>query len=72
MPANGNGKSAHSNSEVGETPVMPAVSGTRTGLVEYPLTLREGRFAYLRLPADLTPGDVKRLTAYLNTLTLEE
>lgn len=40
----------------------------RTGLVEYPFPLREGRFAYLRLPADLKMADVRRLTAYLNTL----
>jgi hypothetical protein len=47
-------------------------STARTGLVDYPFPLREGRFAYLKLPADLTAADVKRLTAYLNTLALEE
>lgn len=41
---------------------------TRVGLVEYPFPLREGRFAYLRLPVDLKMADVRRLTAYLNTL----
>ena len=41
---------------------------SRSGLVEYPFPLREGRFAFLRLPADLKMADVKRLTAYLSTL----
>ncbi len=40
----------------------------RAGLVEYPFPLREGRFAYLRLPVDLKAADVKRLTGFLNTL----
>jgi hypothetical protein len=42
-----------------------------SGLVEYPFPLREGRFAYLRLPVDLSAADVHRLTAYLNTLVME-
>ena len=49
-------------------------SGTSAGgggLVEYPFPLREGRFAYLRLPSDLRISDVKRLTAYLNTLAVD-
>jgi hypothetical protein len=60
---------------VGATPkngnVIPPPDNSlpgRTGLVEYPFPLREGRFAYLRLPPDLKMADVKRLTAYLNTL----
>jgi hypothetical protein len=42
-----------------------------SGLVEYPFPLREGRFAYLRLPVDLSTADVHRLTAYLNTLVMD-
>jgi hypothetical protein len=42
-----------------------------SGLVEYPFPLREGRFAYLRLPVDLTATDVQRLTKYLNTLVMD-
>jgi hypothetical protein len=53
-------------------PDAPAMATSRAGLVEYPFPLREGRFAYLRLPADLTAADVKRLTAYLTTLVIEE
>jgi hypothetical protein len=41
------------------------------GLVEYPFPLREGRLAYLRLPVDLKLAEVKRLTAYLNTLVVD-
>ncbi|HET9834667.1 MAG TPA: hypothetical protein VFP91_23260 [Vicinamibacterales bacterium] len=40
----------------------------RLAQVEYPFPLPEGRFAYLRLPADLKAVDVKRLTGFLNTL----
>jgi len=50
-----------------ESPSPPRV----TGLVEYPFPLREGRFAYLRLPVDLSKADVQRLTAYLNTLVMD-
>jgi hypothetical protein len=55
----GNGRTSSPHNEP-----LPA----RTGLVEYPFPLREGRFAYLRLPADLKLADVKRLTGFLNTL----
>lgn len=48
-------------------PTMPSVPTSRTGLVEYPFPLREGRFAYLRLPADLTPGDVPTHTSSRRT-----
>jgi hypothetical protein len=51
--------------------IEASITPNRTGLVEYPFPLREGRFAYLRLPADLNAADVKRLVAYLNTLVLE-
>jgi hypothetical protein len=56
---NGNGNTA---------PEPPVDVPGRAGLVEYPFPLREGRFAYLKLPTDLKMADVKRLTAYLNTL----
>ncbi len=52
----------------GRSAVPPAAV---SGLVEYPFPLREGRFAYLRLPADLNQGDVRRLTAYLSTLVVD-
>jgi hypothetical protein len=44
---------------------------TAAGLVEYPFPLREGRLAYLRLPVDLRPAEVKRLTAFMNTLAMD-
>jgi hypothetical protein len=42
-----------------------------SGLVEYPFPLREGRLAYLKLPVDLKIAEVKRLSAYLNTLAVD-
>lgn len=54
------------------TPERPPVTPTLvSGLVEYPFPLREGRFAYLRLPVDLRLAEVKRLTAYLTTLAVD-
>jgi hypothetical protein len=43
-----------------------------SGLVEYPFPLRAGRLAYMRLPADLTTAEVKRLTTFLESLAFEE
>lgn len=43
----------------------------QSGLVDYPFPLREGRLAFLRLPTDLKLSEVKRLTAYLNTLAVD-
>ena len=61
-----------SNVEVSTaTPERPAAPPVVSGLVEYPFPLREGRFAYLRLPADLKLAEVKRLTAYLQTLAVD-
>lgn len=66
----GNDGSAESTSSA--TQRASSDSGTPgAALVEYPFPLREGRFAYLRLPADLRLADVKRLTAYLNTLAID-
>ncbi|HYL82503.1 MAG TPA: hypothetical protein VEU07_16925 [Candidatus Acidoferrum sp.] len=41
-----------------------------TGFVEFPFPLREGQFARLVLPRDLKASEVKRLTAFMNTLVL--
>lgn len=49
----------------------PTGSSPGAALVEYPFPLREGRLAYLRLPADLKVAEVRRLTAYLNTLAID-
>jgi hypothetical protein len=70
----GNGRVAPTVTPVVDAtpPPMSSSATSRPGLVEYPFPLREGRFANLRLPADLTAADVKRLTAFLNTLALED
>ncbi|MGH8611896.1 MAG: hypothetical protein ACREYF_07585 [Gammaproteobacteria bacterium] len=68
----GKGPSSEINGEatasIGERPAALAVL---SGLVEYPFPLREGRLAYLKLPIDLKSAEVKRLTAYLNTLAVD-
>jgi hypothetical protein len=53
------------------TPQRPTGGSLASGLIEYPFPLREGRLAYLKLPADLKLVEVKRLTAYLNTLAVD-
>ena len=64
--------SATNGESVAAPPVRAPVGPTViSGLVEYPFPLREGRFAYLKLPADLKIAEVKRLTAYLNTLAVD-
>jgi len=60
-----NGEAPSSGSE--RSTAQPVSSG----LVEYPFPLREGRLAYLKLPIDLKIAEVKRLTAYLNTLAVD-
>ena len=49
-----------------------AMAPQASGLVEYPFPLRTGRLAYLRLPADLTASEVKRLTTFLSSLAFED
>lgn len=51
--------------------LIPDRATFASGLVDYPFPLREGRFAYLRLPVDLTATDVRRLNTYLNSLVIE-
>ena len=43
----------------------------QAGLVEYPFPLREGQIARLVLPRDLKMAEVKRLSAFMSTLTMD-
>jgi len=43
-----------------------------TGFVEFPFPLRRGQIARLILPRDLKASEVRRLTAFMNTLVMEE
>lgn len=52
--------------------LQPPTPISTAALVEYPFPLREDRFAYLRLPVDLKLVEVKRLTAYLRTLAIDD
>ena len=42
-----------------------------TGFVEFPFPLREGQIARLVLPRDLRAAEVRRLTAFMNTLVMD-
>lgn len=66
VPSQNNGEA-----EILTAPERSSASGAGSGLVDYPFPLREGRFAYLRLPADLRVAEVRRLAAYLNTLAID-
>jgi hypothetical protein len=70
--SNGSGAAGTPKDVSTDVVVTTQLPTSRIGLVEYPFPLREGRFAYLKLPADLTLADVKRLTAYLTTLALDD
>lgn len=64
--------SVPSNGDMAGAQIDRSASPTiASGLVEYPFPLREGRLAYLKLPADLKMVEVKRLTAYLSTLAVD-
>jgi hypothetical protein len=43
----------------------------QTGIVEYPFPLRDGQMIRLYLPRDLRVAEVKRLTAFMSTLTVD-
>lgn len=40
-------------------------------IVQYPFGIRPGVLIYLYLPADLTMAEVKRVTAMMETLTVD-
>lgn len=40
-------------------------------LVTYPFPLSDGSRAYLQLPADLTPDEASRLSAFIDSLVME-
>ncbi len=52
------------------TATVPDAS-PRGGLVDYPFPIRDGQTARLVLPRDLRSSEVKRLTAFMNTLVDE-
>jgi hypothetical protein len=73
------GKKVNGSDDAGSAPSTPSAVAQETrssppasGLIDYPFPLRAGRPAYLRLPADLTAAEVKRLTTFLNSLVVEE
>jgi hypothetical protein len=69
---NGNGGSksngATTKAATVETVVQPLPA---TNLVEYPYPLRENQTVRLVLPRDLKSSEVKRLAAFMNTLTAD-
>ncbi|GJM42808.1 MAG: hypothetical protein DHS20C20_30900 [Ardenticatenaceae bacterium] len=50
---------------------VPENPGGDIELIQYPFPLREKHVAYLNLPADLTVAEVRRLAAYMMTLTTD-
>jgi hypothetical protein len=65
--ANNGGKEPNATTEVPVTGrTLPSV-----GLVDYPFPLREGQNVRLVLPRDLKAAEVKRLAAFMATLTVD-
>jgi hypothetical protein len=54
-----------------ENPRETAQEPPSAGLVEYPFPLREGQDVRLALPRDLKRSEVKRLAAFMTTLTVD-
>jgi hypothetical protein len=50
---------------------LRAAGDQRVRLVDYPFPLRDDVIVRLQLPPDLRGGEVKRLTAYMSTLTVD-
>ncbi|HYS53769.1 MAG TPA: hypothetical protein VER58_08435 [Thermoanaerobaculia bacterium] len=48
---------------------VPTIERQRT--IEYPLPLRDGRLALLRLPPDLSLAEVRRINAFLTTVAVD-
>jgi hypothetical protein len=69
LRANGNGATA-SGQEAEASPPR-ASEAPRTGLVDYPFPLRDGLTVRLMLPRDLKTSEVKRLNAFMSTLTVD-
>lgn len=65
-------RSEDSHNRLLADPDVARASSRMAGLVAYPFPLRDGRFAYLRLPADLSKAEARRLSAYLNSLAMDE
>jgi len=66
---NGNG-AAGSNTQAEGMPPR-TIEQPRAGLVDYPFPLRDGLTARLMLPRDLKTSEVKRLSAFMSTLTVD-
>jgi hypothetical protein len=64
------GADDHADESTAEITIRAA--SPATGLIDYPFPLRAGRPVYLRLPADLTAPEVKRLTTFLNSLAIDD
>ena len=66
---NGNGAEQTTDNQA-ESPSRPT-EPPRSGLVDYPFPLRDGLTVRLMLPRDIKSAEVKRLTAFMSTLTVD-
>jgi hypothetical protein len=67
-----NSKGEKSSSATTTTMVQPPVPEPQSGFVDYPFPLREGRIVRLTLPVDLKASEIRRLTAFLATLAVDQ
>ena len=62
----------HEPSPAGPAQEQPVPTELQRGrMMDYPFPLGEGVIAHLVLPLELTPGHVKRLMAFMNTLLVD-
>ena len=63
---------SHGTTATTEPPSAPSLPVEQKGrVIDYPFPLREGIIAHLWLPADLRRVEVRRLTAFMNTLVMD-
>jgi hypothetical protein len=67
----GNGNGVRASGKEQETTPLRVSDPPRTGLVDYPFPLRDGLTVRLMLPRDLKSSEVKRLNAFMSTLTID-
>lgn len=62
-------ESSGGNNTVKDTPPPPPPPNLDPNLIEYPYPLRQGMTIKLAVPADLTTLEVRKINAFLTTLT---
>lgn len=70
--ASASARPADSRAPTSQPEVTPHPPSSSTSVITYPFPLREGVLVSLQLPADLTKREAKRLSAFLDSVAVDE